>query len=160
MLDVDRQVTNQKPRDRRTVSFLRALCPFSNLNPFLATAQMEGKACVIKTRTFHSSDMSSIFVSYHRICSPLFVSASHIFPYLQVESVDSILFEQLHSSWSLQSGPQPGTCWLQFKVEFKFRSPLYNSVRLPTPPSLFLIHVCLYCDQFFSNVSSLLQVCR
>jgi ribosome-associated toxin RatA of RatAB toxin-antitoxin module len=45
-----------------------------------------------------------------------------------VEAIDSIIFKELKSHWTFQSGPTPGSCWLEFKVEFCFRSPIYNQV--------------------------------
>jgi hypothetical protein len=41
---------------------------------------------------------------------------------------DSRLFDHLESTWLLRPGPQPGTTWLVFKVDFAFRSALYRSV--------------------------------
>ena len=47
---------------------------------------------------------------------------------ITVEAINSMLFKELKSHWTFQSGPTPGSCWLEFKVEFCFRSPLYNQV--------------------------------
>ncbi|GBF98072.1 hypothetical protein Rsub_10300 [Raphidocelis subcapitata] len=41
---------------------------------------------------------------------------------------DSRLFDHLESTWLLRPGPQPGTTWLVFKVDFAFRSALYRHV--------------------------------
>jgi hypothetical protein len=41
---------------------------------------------------------------------------------------DSSLFDHLESTWVLRPGPQPGTTWLVFKVDFAFRSALYRHV--------------------------------
>jgi len=41
---------------------------------------------------------------------------------------DSRLFDHLDSTWVLRPGPQPGTTWLVFKVDFAFRSALYRQV--------------------------------
>ena len=47
---------------------------------------------------------------------------------ITVEAIDSMVFKELKSHWTFQTGPTPGSCWLEFKVEFCFRSPLYNQV--------------------------------
>ncbi len=47
---------------------------------------------------------------------------------ITVEAIDSTVFKELKSQWNFQSGPSPGSCWLEFKVEFCFRSPLYNQL--------------------------------
>lgn len=50
-------------------------------------------------------------------------------PHLVKSSVDdSMLFDHLESSWSLQQGPTPDSTWLTFKVDFSFRSQLYGHV--------------------------------
>lgn len=40
----------------------------------------------------------------------------------------SLLFEHLASTWTLRPGPQPGTTWLAFAVEFGFASPAHRHV--------------------------------
>jgi len=40
----------------------------------------------------------------------------------------SMLFEHLASTWTLRPGPQPGTTWLAFAVEFGFASPAHRHV--------------------------------
>jgi ribosome-associated toxin RatA of RatAB toxin-antitoxin module len=40
----------------------------------------------------------------------------------------SMLFEHLASTWALRPGPQPGTTWLSFAVEFGFASPAHRHV--------------------------------
>lgn len=42
------------------------------------------------------------------------------------EVSDHKLFDHLDSSWSMQPGPTPRTCWLSFNVDFAFRSPIYK----------------------------------
>lgn len=49
---------------------------------------------------------------------------------------DSRLFDHLESTWIMKPGPQPGTTWLVFKVDFAFRSSLHRHV----------------ADMFFSEV--------
>ncbi|KAK3252706.1 hypothetical protein CYMTET_38008 [Cymbomonas tetramitiformis] len=41
---------------------------------------------------------------------------------------DSNLFTHLDSSWTFRPGPSPNTCWLEFKVNFGFKSALYREV--------------------------------
>lgn len=43
----------------------------------------------------------------------------------QARAVDTQLFEFLDNSWVLTAGPQPDTCWVDFRVDFAFRSALY-----------------------------------
>lgn len=38
---------------------------------------------------------------------------------------DSMLFHHLDSSWRIDPGPVPNTCWLTFHVDFAFSNPLY-----------------------------------
>eukprot|EP00197_Chlamydomonas_leiostraca_P009498 CAMPEP_0202860522 /NCGR_PEP_ID=MMETSP1391-20130828/2191_1 /ASSEMBLY_ACC=CAM_ASM_000867 /TAXON_ID=1034604 /ORGANISM="Chlamydomonas leiostraca, Strain SAG 11-49" /LENGTH=247 /DNA_ID=CAMNT_0049539693 /DNA_START=8 /DNA_END=751 /DNA_ORIENTATION=- len=39
---------------------------------------------------------------------------------------DSLLFHHLDSSWRMEPGPSPRTCWLTFSVDFAFNSALYG----------------------------------
>jgi len=41
---------------------------------------------------------------------------------------DSSLFSHLESEWQFKQGPSPDSCWLEFKVEFRFRSLIYGEV--------------------------------
>ena len=41
---------------------------------------------------------------------------------------DSTLFDHLDTTWTFEKGPTPSTCWLTFKTDFRFRSPLYGQV--------------------------------
>jgi ribosome-associated toxin RatA of RatAB toxin-antitoxin module len=50
---------------------------------------------------------------------------------------DSMLFHHLDSSWRMEPGPTPHTCWLTFEVDFAFNSVLYTHL----------------ADMFFSEVS-------
>ncbi len=43
---------------------------------------------------------------------------------------DSTLFDHLDSTWRFQAGPVPGSCWLDFDVDFAFKSPLYRHIAL------------------------------
>lgn len=57
-----------------------------------------------------------------------YVSVVTLEPGRRVEAVarDTQLFSTLVNEWRLEPGPQPGTCWLDFRVDFSFRSPLYT----------------------------------
>lgn len=58
-------------------------------------------------------------------------------PHAVVTTVsNSSLFDHLDCTWSMEPGPQPGTCWLSFTIDFAFSSPLYRHV----------------ADMFFSEV--------
>ncbi|GFR50468.1 hypothetical protein Agub_g12524, partial [Astrephomene gubernaculifera] len=39
---------------------------------------------------------------------------------------DSSLFHHLDSTWTMEAGPTPRTCWLSFSVDFAFRSQLHG----------------------------------
>ena len=41
---------------------------------------------------------------------------------------DSSLFDHLDTVWEFQPGPTPTTCWLSFKTDFMFKSPLYGQI--------------------------------
>lgn len=41
---------------------------------------------------------------------------------------NSSLFDHLDSTWSMEPGPTPQSCWLSFDVDFAFRSPIYSHV--------------------------------
>ena len=43
---------------------------------------------------------------------------------------DSTLFDHLDSTWRFAPGPLPGSCWLDFGVDFAFKSPLYRHIAL------------------------------
>ena len=65
---------------------------------------------------------------------------------------DSTLFDHLDSTWRFQAGPVPGSCWLDFDVDFAFKSPLYRHIALvffdearPARARL-AAHVCRPCD--------------
>lgn len=42
------------------------------------------------------------------------------------EVSESALFHHLDSTWEFHPGPTPGSCWIEFRLEFAFRSPLYR----------------------------------
>lgn len=46
----------------------------------------------------------------------------------QATSHDTQLLEYLHTEWKFAPASSPDSCWVTFKVEFKFSSPLYNQV--------------------------------
>jgi len=41
---------------------------------------------------------------------------------------DSMLFHHLDSSWVMEPGPTPASCWLTFKVDFAFNSIIYSNL--------------------------------
>ena len=41
---------------------------------------------------------------------------------------DSTLFSHLHSCWKLHPGPTPTSVWVDFEVDFEFKSALYSQV--------------------------------
>ncbi|GLC34372.1 hypothetical protein PLESTB_000736200 [Pleodorina starrii] len=41
---------------------------------------------------------------------------------------DSSLFDHLDSTWTMEPGPTPRTCWLSFSVDFAFRSQLHGNL--------------------------------
>lgn len=47
---------------------------------------------------------------------------------VQTVTQESTLFHHLHSTWDIKPGPNTGTCWLSFQVDFAFKSPLYRQV--------------------------------
>ena len=53
---------------------------------------------------------------------------------------DSTLFDHLDTTWEFKPGPTPNTCWLSFRTDFKFRSPLYSHVA-----SVFFDEVSCHC---------------
>ena len=60
--------------------------------------------------------------------------------------VDSDLFHHLDSVWELRHGRRPGTTDITFRIEFAFRSPLYQSFA-----SIFLDEVCGAMVAAFEN---------
>ncbi|KAK4745681.1 hypothetical protein SAY87_011993 [Trapa incisa] len=46
--------------------------------------------------------------------------------YVKSTAWDSTLFEHQINVWEFSPGPSPGSCELQFLVDFKFQSPLYS----------------------------------
>lgn len=68
-----------------------------------------------------------------RYTSQVFLS-----PPRQVRSkvANSTLFHHLDSTWTMEPGPTPASCWLTFAVDFAFRSQLHGYV----------------ADMFFSEV--------
>ncbi|KAK9842587.1 hypothetical protein WJX81_007573 [Elliptochloris bilobata] len=61
-----------------------------------------------------------------------YTSQVHLEPPKKVVShvYDSTLFDHLDSTWRFDSGPLPGSCWLDFSVDFAFKSPLYRHIAL------------------------------
>lgn len=49
----------------------------------------------------------------------------HGFMHHQVSN--STLFEYLDCLWEFSPGPTPSSCWLTFRIDFAFKSPLYRS---------------------------------
>ena len=47
---------------------------------------------------------------------------------VQARAQETQLFQYLTNDWVLQPGPEPGTCWTNFRVEFCFRSVVYAQV--------------------------------
>lgn len=43
------------------------------------------------------------------------------------EASGTILFSHLVNVWKFENGPDPGSTWLDFSVEFQFRSHLYSA---------------------------------
>lgn len=41
---------------------------------------------------------------------------------------DSTLFDHLDTTWEFKSGPTPSTTWLNFSIDFAFKSPLYRHI--------------------------------
>lgn len=50
----------------------------------------------------------------------------------QSTTSESSLFDHLINIWEFSPGPNPGTCNLYFFVDFKFNSPLYRQVNVPS----------------------------
>lgn len=44
------------------------------------------------------------------------------------KSVETTLLEYLRTEWKLTPASDPRYCWVHFKIEFKFKSALYNQV--------------------------------
>lgn len=57
-----------------------------------------------------------------------YTSQVHLNPGRQVRSCvpNSTLFHHLDSTWSMEQGPTPASCWLTFNVDFAFRSQLHS----------------------------------
>lgn len=50
-------------------------------------------------------------------------------PHLVSSTVaDSALFHHLESTWQMKPGPNPGSTWLSFSVDFAFLNPLYANI--------------------------------
>lgn len=47
-------------------------------------------------------------------------------PHNTPQVADSTLFEYLDCHWEFAPGPTPASCWLTFRIDFAFRSPLYR----------------------------------
>mmetsp|Transcript_8183 Transcript_8183/g.16518 ORF Transcript_8183/g.16518 Transcript_8183/m.16518 type:complete len:221 (-) Transcript_8183:1001-1663(-) len=47
---------------------------------------------------------------------------------VKVRAIESTLFEHLLNEWEFSPGPEKGTSWLQFWVDFRFRNDAYQSV--------------------------------
>ncbi|KAL3340461.1 hypothetical protein AABB24_028878 [Solanum stoloniferum] len=48
--------------------------------------------------------------------------------YIKTTATDTGLFDHLINVWEFNPGPTPGSCNLNFLVDFKFQSPLYRQV--------------------------------
>lgn len=53
---------------------------------------------------------------------------------------DSTLFDHLDTTWEFKPGPTPSTTWLNFDVDFAFKSPLYRHIA-----SIFFDEASPYC---------------
>lgn len=64
-----------------------------------------------------------------RLFSERYTSLVRLDPERRVKATasESHLFDYLVNEWRFRPGPQPGTTWLQFLVDFRFRSPLYRT---------------------------------
>ena len=51
-----------------------------------------------------------------------FILKPKLQPCFQVRAFDSPLFRHLNTLWSFTPGPVPTSCWLNFEVDFDFRS--------------------------------------
>lgn len=50
-------------------------------------------------------------------------------PYeVKTHTGDSTLFDHLDSCWKLSPGPSPHSVWVDFEVDFEFKSALYRQV--------------------------------
>jgi len=47
---------------------------------------------------------------------------------VRTQASDSGLFEILDCTWRLQPGPDAGSCWIHFQIEFAFASALHQKV--------------------------------
>lgn len=59
-----------------------------------------------------------------------YISQVTLHPPHKVQSTvhDSMLFHHLDSTWSMEAGPSPNTCWLSFNVDFAFNNALYGNL--------------------------------
>lgn len=48
--------------------------------------------------------------------------------YVKAVSKDTLLLEFLKSEWNFSPGPSPGSCWVKFSLEYRFKSSIYNEV--------------------------------
>lgn len=57
-----------------------------------------------------------------------YTSKIYLAPNHQVRSTvsNSTLFDHLDSTWTMEQGPTPQSCWLNFAVDFAFRSQLHG----------------------------------
>lgn len=64
----------------------------------------------------------------HEAAAPQSSGPSPPVAVVQATTSHSMLFEHLASTWTLRRGPQPGTTWLAFEVEFGFASAAHRHV--------------------------------
>ncbi|KXZ54656.1 hypothetical protein GPECTOR_4g722 [Gonium pectorale] len=62
-------------------------------------------------------------VLVERYTSQVFLSPPHS---VRSRVADSSLFDHLDSTWTMEPGPTPRSCWLSFSVDFAFRSQLHG----------------------------------
>ncbi len=58
-----------------------------------------------------------------RYTSQVFLTPPHT---VRSRVADSALFDHLDSTWTMEPGPTPHSCWLSFHVDFAFRSQLHG----------------------------------
>lgn len=52
----------------------------------------------------------------------------HPHSFVRSEVGESTLFSHLNSEWKFAAGPTPHSVWLEFEIDFAFKSPLYRQV--------------------------------
>ena len=102
-------------------AYLHAHVPFSTRSIQLGFSKLRLDVTAVLGQKSQHACLARRYTSQVHLEQPTKV-VSHVY--------DSTLFDHLDSTWRFAPGPLPGSCWLDFGVDFAFKSPLYRHIAL------------------------------